>query len=47
MGSEYSENYSLDRWVRGEKDSYSHKHIDTVQWPNNKPCSGVKSVVTE
>ena len=38
--SEFSAIYSLEQWYAGVGDHPAH--LDTVAWPDNKPCSGVK-----
>lgn len=33
---------TLFEWVK--KKPVNHCHIDTVNWPENKPCSGVPNI---
>lgn len=40
-GSIYTCRNAVARWFLGVTEPENHKHIDSVAWPNNKPCSGV------
>lgn len=39
--SGYTAEKAIENWFLGVAEPEKHKHIDTVSWPNNKPCSGV------
>lgn len=40
-GSIYTCANALGRWVTNVTEPENHKHIDSVSWPNNRPCSGM------
>jgi hypothetical protein len=41
QNSGYTAEKAISNWVTAAKEPENHKHIDSVSWPNNKPCSGV------
>lgn len=51
MNSGYTIEKSVNNWFLGVAEPEKYKHVDTVSWPNNAPCSGVttlqRSLMTE
>lgn len=41
--SGYLCNKAVSNWVLGVSEPENHNHVDNVNWPNNKACSGVMS----
>lgn len=37
--------FGVSQWMSGS--AGSHLYVDSVSWPNNTPCSGVKQLVEE
>ena len=44
MSSGYTAEKSLSNWFKGVVEPEKYKHIDTVSWPNNQPCSGFSAI---
>ena len=42
MGTIYTAERSIENWFLGVTEPEKYKHIDTVFWPNNKPCSNIQ-----
>lgn len=44
-GSEFSLALSIEDWMTSK--AVTHQHIDSGNWPSNKPCSGATALLTE
>jgi hypothetical protein len=45
VGSGNSAVFAVSQWMAGG--TASHVYLDSISWPNNSACSGVKQLVSE
>ena len=45
VGSGNSAEFGVSQWIAGN--AGSHWYVDSVSWPNNNACSGVKQLASK